>query len=51
MAALIREHAAFPRGRHDDTVDAASQGFNWLASTRQLRGRIGRAASLSSLPY
>ncbi len=24
--AMIREHAAFPNGRHDDTVDACTQG-------------------------
>ena len=36
--ALVREHAAFPNGRHDDTVDASAQGHDWLDSKRIFRG-------------
>ena len=42
---FIREHAAFPNGRHDDQVDAASQGFDWLHAKRKRPGRIGRGAA------
>ena len=49
FAGFIREHAGFPNGRHDDQVDAASQGFNWLHSRRKHKGRIGRATARTSV--
>lgn len=30
LKAFMREHKAFPRGRHDDIVDAVSNALNWL---------------------
>lgn len=44
VSALIREHAAFPRGRHDDTVDASSQGFN--CSPRLASSGVGYVLAL-----
>ena len=46
--ALVREHASFPNGRHDDTVDACTQGHSWLTANRKRRGRISNGAARAS---
>ena len=51
FADFVREHASFPNGRHDDQVDAASQGFDWLHAKRKRPGRIGRGASSVTSGY
>ena len=40
---FVAEHRGFPKGTHDDQVDAAATGFNFLA------GRVGQPLSME--PY
>jgi predicted phage terminase large subunit-like protein len=42
--AFLDEAASFPAGAHDDQVDAAADGFAWLARCRRWRGWKARAA-------
>ena len=37
---FLGEVLAFPRGRHDDQVDAMAQYLAWEASRRRVRGEI-----------
>ena len=49
FADFVREHASFPNGRHDDQVDAAAQGFNWLAKGQKRKGSISRGAARATV--
>jgi len=43
--AVIDECATFPRGAHDDRVDALTQGLWWLRQTGKLAHRVETAAA------
>jgi len=39
-AAFVEEHAAFPNTKHDDQVDALSQGLSWLRSRAPITSSV-----------
>jgi predicted phage terminase large subunit-like protein len=45
---FLAEHEAFPLGDHDDQVDAAAHGFNWMRKRKGAVAKTNRSALLGA---